>query len=107
MHETRCIDCRLRVISLVAVLVLTGCDISPRYPVLEGNGGRSSLTPTDEAFAEGAEATSPSSANLAPDDPPQEMAQELPADLPAQSQKIPHGAGDAAPTAVRRNYDDE
>lgn len=46
---------QLVVAALIAALGVTGCDIAPGHPVLEGDDGPSSLTPSDEAFASPAE----------------------------------------------------
>ena len=109
MFETRCSKKRLAAITAVAALGLAGCDISPRYPVLEGNGGHSSLTPTNEAVATAAEAAAPHSPGDAPADQPRRTPIDQPG-TPAQPQDLPQAAVSAqvaSSTEVRRTDDDE
>lgn len=42
---------QLIVVVLVSVLGAAGCDITPEYPVLNGDRGPSSLSRSDEAFS--------------------------------------------------------
>lgn len=108
MCEARSLKERHAVFTAMVALGLAGCDISPRYPVLEGNDGHSSLTPTDEAVETGAEAA-PHTPGNAPADQPRGTPVDQPG-TPAQPQDMPQAALSAqvaASTEVRRTDNDE
>ena len=45
------INRQLIAVALISALSVGGCDINPKYPVLEGDDGPSSLSPSNEAFS--------------------------------------------------------